>query len=62
MYYIIILLALLVFDFKFKLHIIETLLGIVITLIFYILSIISYIHDLYIIMKHQFHRYLSHIE
>jgi hypothetical protein len=62
MYYIIILLALLVFDFKFKLHIIETLLGIIITLVFYILSIISNIHDLYMIMKRRFHRYLSHIE
>jgi hypothetical protein len=62
MYYIIILLALLVLDFKFKLHILEILLGIIITLIFYMLSIISYIHDLYMVLKLQFHRYLSHID
>jgi hypothetical protein len=62
MYYIIILISSLVFDFNLDLHIIETLLGLIITLIFYILLIIINARDLYLYMTRHYDRYLRYID
>ena len=56
-YYIIMILSLYLVDVKFKLHIFQTLFGLMITVIFYIFYIIFTLHDVYLFIKHQYYGY-----
>ena len=50
-------LSLYLVDVKFKLHIFQTLFGLMITVIFYIFYIIFTLHDVYLFIKHQYYGY-----